>query len=54
VPGPPFSVSDDALRQGFTGWQVDELEAVQMIEQSPKFVQAGASSLWERVYRVSR
>ncbi|WP_144965983.1 thiopurine S-methyltransferase [Pseudomonas sp. DE0010] len=54
VAGPPFSVSDDALRQRFAGWQVDELEAVQVIEQSPKFVQAGASSLWERVYRVSR
>nr|WP_314484380.1 thiopurine S-methyltransferase [uncultured Pseudomonas sp.] len=54
VAGPPFSVGDEALRQGFAGWQIDELEAVQVIEQSPKFVQAGASSLWERVYRVSR
>ncbi|MGE8322302.1 MAG: thiopurine S-methyltransferase [Pseudomonas sp.] len=54
LPGPPFSVGDEELRQGFAGWQVDELEAVEVIEESPKFVQAGASSLLERVYRVSR
>jgi len=52
--GPPFSVGDEELRQGFAGWQVDELEVVQVIGESPKFVQAGASSLLERVYRVSR
>lgn len=52
--GPPFSVGDEELRQGFAGWQVDELEAVEVIEESPKFLQAGASSLLERVYRVSR
>ncbi|WP_336331921.1 thiopurine S-methyltransferase [Pseudomonas putida] len=54
LPGPPFSVGDEEVRQGFAGWQVDELEAVQVIGESPKFVQAGASSLLERVYRVSR
>ena len=52
--GPPFSVGDDELRQGFAGWQVNELEVAQVIGESPKFVQAGASSLLERVYRVSR
>ncbi|WP_144171729.1 thiopurine S-methyltransferase [Pseudomonas sp. Kh13] len=52
--GPPFSVGDEELRLGFAGWQVDELEVVQVIGESPKFVQAGASSLLERVYRVSR
>jgi len=52
--GPPFSVGDEELRQGLAGWQVDELEVVQVIGESPKFVQAGASSLLERVYRVSR
>ena len=52
--GPPFSVGDEELRQGFAGWRVDELEVVQMIGDSPKFVQAGATSLLERVYRVSR
>ncbi|MNG95932.1 Thiopurine S-methyltransferase [compost metagenome] len=52
--GPPFSVGDEELRQGFAGWQVDELEAVEVIEESPKFLQAGVSSLLERVYRFSR
>lgn len=52
--GPPFSVGDEELRQGFAGWQVDELEVVEVIEESPKFLQAGVSSLLERVYRVSR
>ncbi|MEB6592152.1 MULTISPECIES: thiopurine S-methyltransferase [Pseudomonas] len=54
LPGPPFSVGDEEVRRGFAGWQVDELEAVQVIGESPKFVQAGAASLLERVYRVSR
>lgn len=52
--GPPFSVRDEELRQGFAGWQVEQLEAVEVIEESPKFVQVGASSLLERVYRLSR
>ncbi|MFK2914611.1 thiopurine S-methyltransferase [Pseudomonas sp. 3HC3] len=52
--GPPFSVGDEELRQGFAGWQVEQLKAVEVIEESPKFVQAGASSLLERVYRLSR
>jgi thiopurine S-methyltransferase len=52
--GPPFSVGDQELRQGFAGWQVDELEVVEVIEESPKFLQAGVPSLLERVYRVSR
>jgi len=52
--GPPFSVGDEELRQGFAGWQVDELEVMEVIEESPKFSQAGVSSLLERVYRVSR
>ncbi|MDM3884501.1 thiopurine S-methyltransferase [Pseudomonas sp. BCRC 81390] len=52
--GPPFSVGDEELRQGLAGWQVDELEVAEVIEQSPRFVQAGISSLLERVYQVSR
>ena len=52
--GPPFSVGDEELRQGFAGWQVGELEVRQVIGESPKFLQAGVSSLLERVYRVSR
>ena len=52
--GPPFSVADQELRQGFAGWQVDELEQAQVLGESPKFLQAGASSVLERVYRVCR
>ncbi|WP_406821320.1 thiopurine S-methyltransferase [Pseudomonas sp. KnCO4] len=52
--GPPFSVGDEELRQGLAEWQVDELEVAEVIEQSPRFVQAGITSLLERVYQVSR
>ncbi|MGE7993836.1 thiopurine S-methyltransferase [Pseudomonas sp. NPDC089554] len=52
--GPPFSVLDDEVRRGFEGWQLDELEAPQVIEKSPKFQMAGVSSLVERVYRLAR
>ena len=54
LPGPPFSVGDAEVRQGFAGWQLHELEAVEVIQESPKFVQAGVSSLLERVYRLGR
>ncbi|CAM3966789.1 Thiopurine S-methyltransferase [Pseudomonas reidholzensis] len=54
VDGPPFSVPDDEVRAGFAGWQVEQLEAPEIIDQSPKFSQAGATSLLERVYRVQR
>ena len=52
--GPPFSVADDEVRHGFAGRQVEPLEVLEIIEQSPKFAQAGAASLLERVYRISR
>lgn len=52
--GPPFSVADAEVRQGYAGWQIDELEVVELIRESPKFLQAGASSLLERVYRFRR
>ncbi|MGY4523497.1 thiopurine S-methyltransferase [Pseudomonas sp. TE21394] len=52
--GPPFSVGDEELRQGLAGWQVNGLEVAEVIEQSPKFMQAGITSLLERVYQVSR
>ncbi|MFJ4397664.1 thiopurine S-methyltransferase [Pseudomonas sp. NPDC089396] len=50
--GPPFSVTDEEVRRGFAGWQVEEVEAVDVIGQSPKFLQAGVKRLVERVYRV--
>ncbi|WP_313646613.1 thiopurine S-methyltransferase [Pseudomonas sp.] len=54
LPGPPFSVNEQEVRQGFAGWQVEALDAVELIEHSPKFVQAGVASLLERVYRIGR
>ncbi|HDS1737797.1 thiopurine S-methyltransferase [Pseudomonas sp. BP8] len=54
VEGPPFSVGDDEVREGFAGWRVGQLEAPEIISQSPKFSQAGVISLLERVYRVQR
>lgn len=50
--GPPFAVADAEVRQGFAGWQADVLEANELIEESPKFQQAGMASLLERVYRL--
>jgi hypothetical protein len=40
---------DEEVRQGFAGWQMDELEVVELIQESPKFLQAGVCSLLERV-----
>lgn len=54
VAGPPFCVADAEVRAGFAGWQVEEVEAVQIIDASPKFLQAGVESLLERVYRLQR
>jgi len=48
--GPPFAVADAEVRQGYAGWQVDALEVNELIEESPKFQQAGMTSLLERVY----
>jgi len=52
--GPPFSVPDDEVRAGFVGWQVDGIEEREIIQESPKFGQAGVASLIERVYRLER
>ncbi|MDD2056028.1 thiopurine S-methyltransferase [Pseudomonas sp. GD03860] len=52
--GPPFSVPDQEVLQSFSAWQPTMLEAWDVIEQSPKFVQAGVTSLFERVYRLQR
>ncbi|HDS1757652.1 thiopurine S-methyltransferase [Pseudomonas putida] len=50
--GPPFSVADEEVRRGFAGWQVEEVEARDVIGESPKFLQAGVKRLVERVYRI--
>nr|WP_314876081.1 thiopurine S-methyltransferase [uncultured Pseudomonas sp.] len=54
IDGPPFSVAEDEVREGFAGWQIDALEAQQIITESPKFTQAGVSSLLERAYHLYR
>ncbi|MFV3405032.1 MULTISPECIES: thiopurine S-methyltransferase [Pseudomonas] len=54
IGGPPFSVADEEVRQGFAGWQVETLAAPEIIGDSPKFQKAGVHSLVERAYRLQR
>ncbi|KJK19466.1 thiopurine S-methyltransferase [Pseudomonas sp. 2(2015)] len=54
LPGPPFAVVDAQVRQLFADWQPHELEARDILAESPKFVQAGVPMLFERVYRLQR
>ncbi|QXH52970.1 thiopurine S-methyltransferase [Pseudomonas fakonensis] len=54
IDGPPFSVADDEVRAGLAGWQVEVLEAPEILGESPKFQKAGVLSLVERVYRIRR
>ncbi|MFJ4343923.1 thiopurine S-methyltransferase [Pseudomonas sp. NPDC089401] len=51
--GPPFSVPDAEVRQGYAGGKVQVLDEREVIEESPKFLQAGVASVLERVYRVA-
>lgn len=51
VDGPPFAVLDDEVQALFAGrWRVSEEAVEDIIGNSWKFVQAGGSSLLERVY----
>jgi len=52
--GPPFAVSDGEVQRLFDGWRVGQVEARDILQDSPKFLQAGVPSLFERVYRVQR
>ncbi|MBF8781688.1 thiopurine S-methyltransferase [Pseudomonas fulva] len=55
VEGPPFAVSNDEVLRGLAAWQrVERLEEGDIIEQSPRFLQAGVTRLRERVYRLQR
>lgn len=54
VPGPPFAVTDDEVQQLFAGWRVGQVQACDILQESPKFVEAGVPSLFERVYRIQR
>ncbi|CAI8868290.1 MULTISPECIES: thiopurine S-methyltransferase [Pseudomonas] len=54
LPGPPFAVVDAEVQQLFADWQPLELEARDILAESPKFVQAAVPQLSERVYRLQR
>ncbi|QHG63913.1 thiopurine S-methyltransferase [Pseudomonas putida] len=51
--GPPFSVPDAEVLQGYAGGKVQVLDEREVIEESPKFLQAGVASVLERVYQVT-
>ena len=54
IPGPPFAVNDDEVQRLLgEAWQLERLEERNVLAESPKFLQAGAEWLVERVYRVS-
>lgn len=54
IPGPPFAVNDDEVQRLLgEAWQLERLEERDVLAESPKFLQAGAEWLVERVYRVS-
>ena len=50
--GPPFAVVDGEVRSGYARGEVQVLDEREVIEESPKFLQAGVPSVVERVYRV--
>ncbi|WPC03588.1 thiopurine S-methyltransferase [Pseudomonas benzenivorans] len=53
--GPPFAVSDAEVRSLFAaGWQVESLEACDVLAENERFRQRGLQYLDERVYRLSR
>lgn len=54
IDGPPFAVTDEEVQTLFVAWQPLELAAHDVLDDSPKFQQAGASHLLERVYRLQR
>ncbi|MHC6224661.1 thiopurine S-methyltransferase [Pseudomonas sp. X10] len=52
--GPPFAVSDGEVMRLFADWRVGQVEACDILQDSPKFLQVGVPSLFERVYRIQR
>lgn len=53
--GPPFSVEPDEVRQLYSStFRVDELERVDIIDDSPKFAAAGLNALYEVAYALTR
>jgi thiopurine S-methyltransferase len=55
IDGPPFSVPEAEVQRLLSAdWQLEILEASDVLAVSGKFVQAGATRLDERVYRLRR
>lgn len=53
--GPPFSVADKEVQTLLSpAWTLEELQACDVLEQSPKFLKAGVERLQERIYRLAR
>ncbi|KJK06417.1 Thiopurine S-methyltransferase [compost metagenome] len=54
IDGPPFAVTDQEVQVLFAAWHPLAQAAHDVLAESPKFQQAGASHLFERVYRLQR
>jgi len=55
IDGPPFSVADAEVQQMLaTDWQIETLETCDVLSVSARFVNAGATRLDERAYRLRR
>lgn len=53
--GPPFSVEPDEVQRLYGGqFQVEELERIDIIDESPKFAAAGLDALHEVAYSLTR
>jgi thiopurine S-methyltransferase len=53
--GPPFSVTPDEVEKLYNAaFQVEELERVDIIGESPKFASAGLTALYEVAYTLTR
>ncbi len=52
MPGPPFSVGDEEVRQLFAGGAVELLAEYAALPEFPGFAERGISALTERVYRI--
>lgn len=53
--GPPFSVPDAEVQRLLApAWSVETLEEPDVIDQEWKFLKGGVTSLYERVYRLSK
>jgi len=55
IDGPPFSVPDEEVQSLLSpDWALQVLETCDVLEDSPKFLQAGVNRLQERVYGLGR